>query len=252
MFWELLTATTRPRKTEIFSGPKDRTALLTLLDFLWFFVHHFNHFSDSNCSPGLPLGRLSSALDLVPLSPLQFLVAVTLALTMLLLNEVAKIFYRWQLNRDHEAVRQVKWSHGNHGDKAIWKMGNLWCSLIFDGFMGHLLFRYAKKINGKFPPERSRLMEFPQTVRIFLLGKGPSLHPSTLHLKKPHFSGRIRRNHRVFGRNRFKHSSQTEHLLAKNDSMMSGRGPPGSCKTAAKPLSYAQFQDLCNQEMVQK
>lgn len=56
----------------------------------------------------LVYGRLSSALDLVPLSPLQFLVAVTLALTMLLLNEVAKIFYRWQLNRDHEAVRQVK------------------------------------------------------------------------------------------------------------------------------------------------
>jgi len=29
-------------------------------------------------------------------------------------------------------------------------------------------------------------------------------------------------------------------------------GYSGSCKTAAKPLSYAQFQDLCNQEMGQK
>lgn len=53
----------------------------------------------------LVYGRLSSVLDLVPLSPLQFLVAAALALTMLLLNEVAKIFYRWQLSCDHEAVR---------------------------------------------------------------------------------------------------------------------------------------------------
>jgi len=67
---------------------------------LYFLLHTFIHFYTSLRSAR----RLSSVLDLVPLSPQNLLVAASFALTMLLLNEVAKIFYRMQLSRDHEAI----------------------------------------------------------------------------------------------------------------------------------------------------
>eukprot|EP00438_Fugacium_kawagutii_P014803 Skav228792 [mRNA] locus=scaffold589:721781:723112:- [translate_table: standard] len=49
------------------------------------------------------LSPVSDVLDLVPLGPHNFCVAAGLALTMLLLNDVAKIFYRRQLSIDHAA-----------------------------------------------------------------------------------------------------------------------------------------------------
>ena len=78
----------------------------SLFSIVFFLLHTFIHFFASLRSAR----RLSSVLDLVPLSPQNLLVAASFALTMLLLNEVAKIFYRMQLSRDHQAIsKNMKW-----------------------------------------------------------------------------------------------------------------------------------------------